>query len=58
MTEIGILPLNRLLAGHVTDQRVLDSTLGRWMALNRIRIALWTVQWLTMAVYLSLALGE
>lgn len=57
LTVIWILPLNRLLAGHVTDQHVLDSTLGRWMALNRIRVALWTVQWLTMAVYLGLALG-
>jgi hypothetical protein len=58
VTVIWILPLNRVLAAHVTDQRVLESTLGRWMALNRIRIALWTVQWLTMAVFLGLALGE
>jgi hypothetical protein len=58
VTEIWILPLNRVLAGHVTDQGVLESTLGRWMTLNRIRVALWTIQWLTMAVYLGLALGE
>lgn len=58
LTVIWIFPANHVLEGHVTDQRVLDSTLRKWMVLNRIRVALWTVQWLTMAVYLGLALGE
>lgn len=58
LTVVWILPLNRVLASHVTDQRVLEATLRRWIALNRIRVALWTVQWLTMATYLGLALGN
>lgn len=57
LTVVAILPLNRVLANHVRDQHVLETTLRRWMSLNRIRVGLWTAQWLTMAVYLGLALA-
>jgi hypothetical protein len=57
LTVIWILPLNRLLATHVRDAHVLQATLARWMKLNRVRVALWTVQWLAMAAYFGLALG-
>jgi hypothetical protein len=56
LTVVSILPLNRVMAGHIRDPRVLHSTLGRWMVLNRIRVALWTMQWLALATYLALAI--
>lgn len=51
LTEVGILPLNRIMGAGITDPGRLDDVLGRWMGLNRIRVALWTVQWLAMAVF-------
>ncbi|MEA2355255.1 MAG: hypothetical protein QOD61_1384 [Solirubrobacteraceae bacterium] len=57
LTVTLILPLNALMAGHIRDPRVLEATLGRWMALNRVRVGLWTVQWLAMAAYFGFALG-
>ncbi len=57
LTVVAILPLNKVMEGHIKDPRLLDSTLMRWMALNRIRVALWTAQWLAIAVYIGLALG-
>jgi hypothetical protein len=57
LTVVWILPLNGVMAGHIRDPHVLEVTLGRWMALNRVRVALWTVQWLAMATYFGLVLG-
>ncbi|MEA2298929.1 MAG: hypothetical protein QOF77_1865 [Solirubrobacteraceae bacterium] len=57
LTAVFILPLNKVMAGHIRDPRVLEETLRRWMALNRVRVGLWTVQWLALAAYLGLALG-
>jgi hypothetical protein len=57
LTEIGILPLNRQLGRHIRDPKLLQTLLGRWMNLNRVRVALWTVQWLALAVYYGLAIG-
>jgi len=57
LTEVWILPYNKVMAGHIRDQRVLEATLGRWMTLNCVRVALWTVQWLVMAAYFGLVLG-
>lgn len=57
LTEGAILPLNRKMAAHIRDPQLLRAVLTRWMMLNRIRVALWTVQWLALAVYLGLALG-
>jgi hypothetical protein len=58
LTVRFILPLNKIMAAGITDPGVLDSTLRRWMTLNRIRVGLWTVQWLAMAAYFGLALGD
>lgn len=57
LTVRFILPLNRIMADRITDPATLDSVIGRWMALNRIRVGLWTVQWLTMAVYFGILVG-
>ena len=57
VTKVWILPLNAVMAGHIRDPGVLRMTLTRWMAFNRLRVALWTVQWLALATYFGLALG-
>jgi hypothetical protein len=56
LTEISILPLNRRMAGHIRDPKLLQTVLGRWMMLNRVRVGLWTIEWLALAVYFGLAL--
>ena len=58
LTVVSILPLNKVMAARITDPIVLDHTLRRWMTLNRIRVALWTVQWLAMATYFGIVLGS
>jgi hypothetical protein len=58
LTMAFILPLNKVMAARITDPAVLDTTLRRWMALNRVRVALWTVQWLAMATYFGIVLGR
>jgi hypothetical protein len=57
LTTQGIFPLNRQLATHIRDPAELDSVLRRWKALSYVRLAFWTVEWVTMAVYVGLSLG-
>ncbi len=57
LTELALLPLNKVMEGHIRDQKLLDATLARWIALNRIRIGLWSLQWLAMAAYFAVAIG-
>jgi hypothetical protein len=58
LTVWFIFPLNKRMQARITDPVELGETLDRWMALNRVRVALWTVQWLSMATYFGLALGD
>ncbi|MEA2214228.1 MAG: hypothetical protein QOF83_4176 [Solirubrobacteraceae bacterium] len=58
LTEVVILPVNKVMAGHIRDPALLRATLSRWMTFNRFRVALWTLSWLAMAIYFGLALGE
>ena len=53
LTEVRLFPLNKLMASHIRDESVLHSTLQRWMRLNRVRVALWTVEWLAAASYFA-----
>ncbi|MGH3118957.1 MAG: hypothetical protein ACRDQ2_17960 [Gaiellales bacterium] len=46
-----IIPVNRILAGRVTDQARLTELLQRWMSLNDIRWVLLTILWLTLMYY-------
>jgi hypothetical protein len=57
LTTQGIFPLNRQLATHITDPEQLDSVLRRWKALSYVRLAFWTIQWLTLATYFGLSVG-
>jgi hypothetical protein len=56
LTVVKILPLNRVMAQGITDAEVLRATLQEWMKLNWVRVALWTVQWLCVALALALPL--
>jgi hypothetical protein len=53
LTMAFILPYNAEMAAGITSQERLDEVLSRWMALNRIRVGLWTVQWLAMMAYFA-----
>ncbi len=46
-----ILPLNAIMAQGITTQAALQEILGRWIALNKWRVALWTIQWVAMMWY-------
>ncbi len=53
LTVRWILPLNAVMAAGITDPTVLADTLRPWLSLNRVRVALWTVQWIAMMVYFA-----
>ncbi len=55
LTMRYILPYNRQMKAGITDEAVLQRTLSRWMALNRVRVGLWTVQWAAMAMWFAAA---
>jgi hypothetical protein len=54
LTVVAILPDNRKMAAGIKTQAELDTLLRRWMARNRIRVGLWTVQWSAMAIWFGL----
>lgn len=54
MTVIWILPLNNQMSAGIKDPGQLQSIIGRWMALNRVRVGLWTIEWLAMAVFFGI----
>ena len=49
-----IFPLNAAMAQGIKDANELRTTLDRWMFLNKIRVSLWTVQWLAMMAYFAI----
>lgn len=51
LTVIYIFEYNEQMAGGIKDPDVLQEVLAKWMKLNTIRVSLWTLQWLTMALY-------
>jgi len=54
LTEIWILPLNKQMSAGIKDPTQLGGIIGRWMALNRVRVGLWTVQWLAIAAFFGI----
>jgi hypothetical protein len=54
LTVRVIFPLNAEMDRGITDAARLRVVLSRWMGLNRVRVALWTVQWLCAALALAL----
>jgi hypothetical protein len=51
LTVWKILDLNKQMAAHITDPELLKDVFRRWMSLNRVRVAFWTLQWITLMVY-------
>jgi hypothetical protein len=51
LTIWWIVPINKQLAAGVSGVDELQALLKRWMKLNTIRVGLWTVQWLALALY-------
>lgn len=51
LTLKWIFPLNAAMAAHIKDAAELHRVLDEWMNLNRIRVALWCVQWASLAWY-------
>ena len=51
LTIVYILPDNKKMKAGITDEAELQTILKRWMARNRIRVGLWTIQWLAMTYW-------
>jgi hypothetical protein len=51
LTILFIFQYNEQMEAGITDPVVLQDVLRKWMNLNIIRVSIWTLQWLTMAVY-------
>lgn len=51
LTVVVILPINARMAAGITDPVELGQVLDKWMMLNWVRIALWTVAWAAMIVW-------
>lgn len=54
LTLLFIFPYNKELSQGVTEPDRLRAVLRKWMRLNLIRVALWTVQWAAIALYFAL----
>lgn len=53
LTMKFLLPLNQEMAAGITGQGRLNEVLSKWMSLNRVRVGMWTVQWLAMMIYFA-----
>jgi hypothetical protein len=53
LTLVSLEPLNAQMASHITDPAKLAAVLSQWMTLNRIRVGLWSVEWLAMMYYFA-----
>ena len=51
LTILFIFEYNQQMEEGITDPVELQDVLKKWMFLNKIRVSIWTLQWLTMAVY-------
>lgn len=51
-----IVPWNKQMESGIKDNAELQHVLGRWMFLNRIRVSLWTIEWLAITSWFALHL--
>jgi hypothetical protein len=54
LTLIVIFPLNHAMSAGITQATELTSVLTRWMALNRVRVAIWTVEWVSLMLFYAI----
>jgi hypothetical protein len=48
---LHIIPINKILATHITDPERVTALLKKWMCLNDIRMVLLTASWLLLMYY-------
>ena len=53
LTIYWIFPHNAAMKAGIKNPVVLRQTLEAWMALNKIRVGLWSVQWMAMMIYFA-----
>ncbi|NPT58188.1 anthrone oxygenase family protein [Paraburkholderia elongata] len=53
LTLLWLFPLNNEMAGRIQDAERLQVVLQEWMRLNRVRVALWCVQWTALVWYFA-----
>jgi hypothetical protein len=53
LTIYWIFPHNKAMREGITDPAQLQQTLSAWMALNKVRVGLWTAQWVAMMSYFA-----
>lgn len=58
LTEYWIFPINAEMSNGIKDQAELQRVLSLWISYNKIRVALWTLQWATMMTYFSLRANQ
>jgi uncharacterized membrane protein len=51
-----LFPLNKLMKSGITDAVQFKEVLANWMFWNKVRVSLWTIQWLGMIFYFALRL--
>ena len=51
LTIYYIFPHNKAMREGIKNAPQLQQTLAAWMTLNKVRVGLWTVQWLAMMAY-------
>lgn len=56
LTTLVLFRYNRRLKERITDEAELREVLERWAFWNWFRLALWTSQWVAMAIYVALKL--
>jgi hypothetical protein len=48
-----IFPYNDAMKAGITDPMLLQTTLAKWISLNRVRIVLWSVEWVATTCYFA-----
>ena len=51
LTVFIIFPVNQILRDGVTDQAQLMEIVAQWIFLTKIRVALWSIEWIVMMYY-------
>lgn len=54
LTTRFIFPINNKLAKGVADDAELKHLLGKWIRLNRLRLSMWTSEWVAMATFFGI----
>ena len=53
LTVKFIFPYNDAMKAGIHDQTLLQATLDKWIALNKVRVSLWTVEWAAIMWYFA-----